>query len=83
MTPRGAAMFLEYFDRLHRELGTEQVIADNRPFRMAYVIHQLDRMIRDGIAVHCVPVPGDYHEIDTIQDFHLATADWMRFSKEK
>ena len=49
---------------------------------MAYVIHLLDRMIRDGIQVHCVAVPGDYHEVDTIQDYHLATADWMRFANK-
>ena len=32
------------------------------------------------VPVHCVAVPGDYHEVDTIQDYHLATSDWMRFS---
>ena len=36
---------------------------------MAYFIHQLDRMIQEGIDVHCVPVAGDYHEIDTLQDY--------------
>ena len=77
---RGALLSsCEYYDELHAELGDEQVIADGRPFRMAYVIHLLDRMIRDGIPVHCVAVPGDYHEVDTVQDYHLATADWMRF----
>ncbi|MCY4527998.1 MAG: phosphocholine cytidylyltransferase family protein [Chloroflexi bacterium] len=80
MTAEGASRFLEFHDDLHAKLGDEQIIADGRPFRMAYVIHLLDRMIRAGIPVHCVPVPGDYHEVDTIQDFHLATADWMRFT---
>ena len=80
MTAEGASQFLQFYDELHAELGDEQVIADGRPFRMAYVILLLDRMIRDGIPVHCVAVPGDYHEVDTIQDYHLATADWMRFA---
>ena len=80
MTAKGASQFLDFHDDLHATLGDEQIIADGRPFRMAYVIHLLDRMIRAGIPVHCVAVPGDYHEIDTIQDFHLATADWMRFA---
>lgn len=81
MTSEGAAQFLEFHDVLQAELGGEKIIADGRPFRMAYVIHQLERMIQAGIPVHCVSVPGNYHEIDTIQDFHLATADWMRFSQ--
>ena len=80
MTAKGASQFLRFHDEVYAELGDEQTIADGRPFRMAYVIHLLDRMIRAGIPVHCVAVPGDYHEIDTIQDYHLATADWMRFS---
>ena len=80
MTAKGASQFLQFHDDVYAELGDEQTIADGRPFRMAYVIHLLDRMIRAGIPVHCVAVPGDYHEIDTIQDYHLATADWMRFT---
>ena len=80
MTDKGASQFLGFHDELHAELGEEQVIADGRPFRMAYVIHLLNRMINAGIPVHSVPVPGNYHEVDTIQDYHLATADWMRFA---
>ena len=80
MTAKGAAQFLQFYDDVYADLGEERIIADGRPFRMAYVIHLLDRMIRAAIPVHCVTVPGDYHEIDTIQDFHLATADWMRFA---
>ena len=80
MTAQGSSQFLEFHDDLHAKLGDEQIIADGRPFHMAYVIHLLDRMIRAGIPVHCVGVPGDYHEVDTIQDYHLATADWMRFA---
>ncbi len=80
MTAKGASQFLEFYDDLRAELGEERVIADGRPFRMAYVIHLLDRMIQAGIPIHCVSVPGDYHEVDTIQDYHLATADWMRLT---
>ena len=80
MSAKGASQFLEFHDEIHAELGDEQIIADGRPFRMAYVIHLLDRMIRAGIPVHSAAVPGNYHEVDTIQDYHLATADWMRFA---
>ena len=47
MTAEGASRFLQFYDELHAELGDEQDIADGRPFRMAYVILLLDRMIRD------------------------------------
>lgn len=76
MTASGAATFLEYYDGLYASLGREGVLADGRPFRMAYLIHQLDRMLQDGVEMHCVGVPGDYHEIDTMQDYELACREW-------
>ncbi len=82
MTARGAAQFVEFFDSLHKELGTEKIIAENRTFRMAYVIHQLDRMLDAGVKIHCVRIPGDYHEIGTLEDHALASKDWdRRFGK--
>lgn len=81
MTAKGAAQFMGFYDDLRESMADEDIISDGRTFRMAYVIHQLNRMIQAGIPVHSVAVPGDYHEIDTIQDFHLATADWMRFAQ--
>ena len=82
MTPQGAALFLDFYDDLHHRLGPEGAFAENRPFRMAYVIHQLDCMVRAGIDVHCVRVPGEYHEIDTLEDYHLASKDWQRYAHE-
>ena len=79
MTARGAAQFLDFHDGLLDSLGSEGPFTDGRPFRMAYMIHQLDRMVQAGIAVHCVAVPGDYHEIDTLEDYELAAGDWARF----
>ncbi len=81
MTQAGASRFLEYYDTLYRRLADDGAFADGRPFRMAYLLHQLDLMIQDGIEVHCVPVPGDYHEIDTVEDYHLANKDWARFAQ--
>jgi len=83
MTAAGAAKFLDFYDDLYGSLGTEGVLAEGRPFRMAYFIHQLDRMIQEGVDVHCVPVPGDYHEIDTLQDYELAKGDWTRFAQKR
>ena len=80
MTARGAAQFLEFHDGLRASLGGEGVFAEGRPFRIAYLIHQLDAMIQSGIEVHCVAAPGDYHEVDTLQDYNLAAGDWARFA---
>ena len=82
MTARGAAQFLDFHDGLFASLGGDGLFAERRPFRMAYLIHQLDAMIRSGVEVHCVAVPGDYHEVDTLEDYDLAAGDWARFAKE-
>ncbi len=80
LTREGAAQFLDFFDQTYTRLGHDDRYTDGRPFRMAYLIHLLDNMIRAGIKVHTVSVPGNYHEIDTIEDYHLASKDWERFA---
>ena len=76
MTADGAAKFIDFHDDLYRVLGPDGDFAEAKPFRMAYVIHLLDRMIQAGIPIHCVAVPGEYHEIDTLEDYELASRDW-------
>jgi choline kinase len=80
MTSQGAARFLEFHDRLYDKYAQDGIYANNHPFRMAYLIHQMELMIQAGIEVHCVDIPGDYHEIDTVEDYHLASDDWSRFA---
>lgn len=82
MSTAGAAKFLDFFDGLSSSLDSDGPFEDGKPFRMAYVIHQLDRMIQAGIDIHCVAVPGDYHEIDTLEDYGLAAGDWDRFAEQ-
>ena len=76
MTRRGASQFLAFHDSLYQRYGADGRDADGRPFRMAYLIHQLDLMVQAGIEIHCVGIPGGYHEIDTVEDFHLASEAW-------
>ena len=76
MTAKGAAQFLESYDRLFGKLATDGLFAEEKPFRLAYLIHQLDHMIQSGVPVHCVPVPGEYYEIDTLEDYQLASDGW-------
>lgn len=76
MSAAGAAQFLDFYNGLHRGLGDEGEIVEGTPLRMAYLLQLLDRMVEAGIDVHCVPVPGEYHEIDTLQDYELASRLW-------
>ena len=76
MTKKGAQQFLEFFDKLHITLGPDGNFDESKPFRKAYLIHQLDRMIKAGISIHHVQVPGEYHEIDTLEDYDLACRLW-------
>jgi len=78
MNERGANIFLDYYDSLYASLGPDGTLPDGKPFRMAYLIQQLDKMLQDGIKMHCVSVPGNYHEIDTLQDYHLASNKWQK-----
>ena len=80
MTSKGAKLLLDFYDDLRASVGLDGDFTDGRPFRMAYLIHLLDRMVQAGVEVNCVPVAGDYHEIDTLQDYELAKADWQRFA---
>ena len=76
MSAKGASAFLEVHDDLYASLGPEGLFTEGGPFRMAYLIHQLDYMVQKGIDIHCVAVPGEYHEIDTIEDYDLASREW-------
>ena len=80
MTPKGAKLLLDFYDDIKTTLGLDGNFVDNKPFRMAYLIHILDHMVQAGVKIHCVSIPGNYHEIDTLQDYELAKADWERFA---
>ena len=80
MTPTGAKLLLDFYDDTKTSLGLDGNFVDNKPFRMAYLIHILDHMVQAGVKIHCVSIPGNYHEIDTLQDYELAKADWERFA---
>lgn len=78
MSPEGAASFLGFYDQLYADLGHDGALDEHKPFRMAYLIDLLDLMVQAGIGIHCVSVPGEYFEIDTIEDYSLASSHWER-----
>jgi choline kinase len=79
MTATGAAQFVEHFDRLYGTHGQEGIFV-GKPFRMAYLLHQLEHMVQDGVEVHCAALPGEYYEIDTVEDYHLAKEGWEKYA---
>ncbi len=76
-TSRGAETLREHYRRV---LETH----DGRPFQgatsvqKAYFIHIIQDMIEHGIPVHRVDTHGDYLEVDTTEDYHLAQQSWRQ-----
>lgn len=76
-TPQGAEKLREHYRRV---LETH----DGRPFQgapsvqKAYFIHIVQDMIEHGIPVHKVDTHGDYAEVDTTEDYHLAQQSWRQ-----
>ena len=71
-TPTGAEELLAAYDdaKIHCEtLG-------DRPFKKAYVIHLLQRMIQKGASINSVDTHGGYMELDTLQDLEYAKSWW-------
>ena len=71
----GARQLKEHFHRArtehdggpYREAGS---------FQKAYLIHLYQDMIEHGVPIHKVDTHGDYMEIDTTEDYHLAEREW-------
>jgi choline kinase len=63
-SPRGAELLREHNHR-HKD-GMQK----------AYLIQLLQKMIEAGVEVRKVDTAGDYFEVDTTEDYHLAQAHW-------
>ncbi len=76
-TPAGAAQLREHYHRVVAGYGF-----DDRPFqgassvRMAYLLHLFQEMLEHGTEMHRVNTHGEYHEIDTTEDYEIALEDW-------
>ena len=76
MNSTGAKTFLQFFDEVYSSLGLDGIFEEGKPFRLAYLIHLLNHMLKNGVNIHYVPVHGNYHEIDTLEDYELAKSNW-------
>jgi len=76
-TPAGAAQLREHYRRVVASYGF-----DGRPFqgapsvRLAYLLHLFQEMLGHGVEMHRVNTHGEYHEIDTTEDYEIALEDW-------
>ena len=75
-TPAGAASLREHYHRVSRSIGAEAPFQGAATFRQAYLIHLFQEMLERGVAMHRVDTHGEYHEIDTTEDYALAQRLW-------
>lgn len=76
-SPRGAAMLREHYHRARTRAGGPP-FARGRTLAQAYLIDLLQVMLEDGAAMAAVETHGGYFEIDTAQDYALASRAWAR-----
>ena len=76
LTPAGAASLREHYHRALQDVGQEGAFQGAATFRQAYLIHLFQEMLERGVAMHRVDTHGEYHEIDTTEDYALAQRLW-------
>jgi choline kinase len=75
LSQRGAAEFLEAFNRAERTYGEGQ-FREGRSFQKAYLIDLLAEMLERGSSMQREDTLGGYMEIDTVQDLSMAEQWW-------
>lgn len=76
-SPCGAALLREHYHRV-RERFSGKPWRGASSFEKAYLIHLLQEMIEQGVAVHMVTTAGEYMEIDTEEDYEIANRTWAK-----
>ncbi|HET7770717.1 MAG TPA: phosphocholine cytidylyltransferase family protein [Chloroflexota bacterium] len=75
-TPAGAASLRDHYRRALRQTGLERPFRESLTFRQAYLIHLFQEMLESGVEMNRVDTHGEYHEIDTTEDYDLAQRQW-------
>ena len=76
LTAAGAASLRDHYHRARRDVGEEGAFQGAATFRQAYLIHLFQEMLEKGVVMHRVDTHGEYHEIDTTEDYALAMEQW-------
>jgi len=77
MTPTGARLFIEHYHRVASTFSG-QPWRGAAVFEKAYLILLFQEMIEQGAEIRMAPTDGQYMEIDTEEDLHLANEVWIR-----
>ncbi len=75
-SPAGAALLAEHYHRARAAWAGAGTTPIGLPFARWYLIHLLEAMLQDGVRMEAVATHGNYFEIDTTQDWHLARKGW-------
>lgn len=76
-SPEGAASLAKAYHRARKTHGNGPFQAA-KTFRKAYLIDLYQDMIESGCEMAASMTKGEYMEIDTNQDFHIAREEWAR-----
>ena len=76
---RGAAILREHYRRVLAS-ADGVALARGRTLAQAYLIDLLQRMIEAGVEMAAVETHGGYFEIDTNQDYELASRGWAAWA---
>lgn len=74
-TRQGAQGLLDEWDRISSERA-DGPLGRSASREKAYLVDLFDEMLARGQTMHRVDTHGDYFEIDTTEDYELATRDW-------
>jgi L-glutamine-phosphate cytidylyltransferase len=74
-TAAGAAGLLDEWDRIGRDRPYGP-IGRSASIEKAYLVDLFDEMLARGQPMYRVDTAGEYFEIDTTEDYQLATRDW-------
>lgn len=74
-TAAGARLLIEHFRRARARFDGRP-FGNSASFARAYLIDLLQAMLEAGVTMDAVETPGGYFEIDTTQDYRLASAAW-------
>jgi choline kinase len=74
-SPQGARLLREHFRRV-KTLYRDGPFRSSASVHKAYLIELYQEMLDQGVSMHIVPTAGEYMEIDTTEDYHLAQRTW-------
>ena len=72
---RGAQLFKQHYFRV-KEAFTQRPWREAKVFEKAYKILLFQEMLERGVEMNVVCIDGGYIEVDTIQDYEYALANW-------